>query len=243
MIATLASLIILQQLDTAAEAARKRLSELPAAEQAIVKRIATAQVAVESAKSALAENQQARRDLEKQVAAVDARLSRFDDHKAAVKTNHEYTALLHEIETAKTEKDGLEGQILELMESADLLQATVKDAERALVDAGRTGEAERAALVQDRAAQEAALERLTTEKQREAARVEKAVLAKYEQLLKQRKMLAVAEMQGDLCMACHVRLRPAVTQNVRRNAELVACDSCQRILYFKPAPTDGIAPA
>jgi len=53
-------------------------------------------------------------------------------------------------------------------------------------------------------------------------------------------MVAVAEMKGDLCTACHVRLRPAVTQQVRRNSDLVACDSCQRILYFTaPAAAAG----
>ena len=172
-------------------------------------------------------------------AAVDARLARFDDHKGAVKTNQEYTALLHEIQTAKTEKDGLEERILELMESADLLQTAVKDP--SLLDTRASGEAERATLAQDRVAQEAELAKLTAEKAREAVGVDKAVLAKYEQLLKQRKMVAVAEMKGDLCLACHVRLRPAVTQNVRRNADIVACDSCQRILYFKPVRADGAA--
>ena len=55
------------------------------------------------------------------------------------------------------------------------------------------------------------------------------------------KMLAIAEMQGDLCAACHVRLRPAITQQVRRGTDLVACDSCQRILFAKPAPATDAA--
>jgi predicted nucleic acid-binding Zn-ribbon protein len=61
-----------------------------------------------------------------------------------------------------------------------------------------------------------------------------AALAKYEQLLKQRRMLAVAHVAGELCSACHVRLRPAVLQQIRRNEEMIQCDSCQRILYFMP---------
>ncbi len=202
-----------------------------------------AQAAVDTAKAAQTENQQQRRELEKQVAAVDARLSRFDDHKAAVKTNQEYTALLHEIATAKTEKDGIEDQILVLMEGADTIQASVKDAERVVAAVTQEGQAARAALAQERRTLEAEVARLATEKTQVAATVDKSVLARYEQLLKQRKMVAVAEMQGELCTACHVRLRPAVTQQVRRNAELVACDSCQRILYFKPVPADAAAAA
>jgi predicted nucleic acid-binding Zn-ribbon protein len=231
-------LIALQALDTAAETARRRLADLPAVEQAIARKITVAEAAVDVAKAAHAENQRQRRELEKQVAAVDARLTRFDEHKASVKTNHEYTALLHEIATAKAEKDGIEEQILALMESADGIQASVRDAEGVVASVNQEAKAGRAALAGERAALEAELARLAGAKVEVAATVDKPTLARYEQLLKQRKMVAVAEMQGDLCMACHVRLRPAVTQQVRRNAELVTCDSCQRLLYFKPAPAD-----
>ena len=58
----------------------------------------------------------------------------------------------------------------------------------------------------------------------------------------QRKMVAVAPLRGEICGACHVRLRPAVTQQIRRNAEIVTCDSCQRILYALPAPDAAAEP-
>jgi predicted nucleic acid-binding Zn-ribbon protein len=243
----LETLIALQSLDTAAETARRRLAELPAAEQALDRRAASATAAVEAAKAALTTNQHERRDLEKQVAGVDTRLARFDDHRAAVKTNQEYTALLHEIATAKSEKDALEEQILGLMEAGDALQAAVKDAEHAAVQVRAESDEARRALGAERRDLDAEITRLTEEKRQASADVAKPVLTRYEQLLKQRKMLAVAEMQGELCAACHVRLRPAITQQVRRGMDLVACDSCQRILYAKPAPaadaTTSAAPA
>ncbi len=163
---------------------------------------------------------------------MDTRLARFEDHKAAVKTNHEYTALLHEIATAKTEKDAIEEKILVLMEAADGLTSALKDAERALADVKREGEKTRAALGAERATLDGELKRLAAERTGELRGIDTALSAKYEQLLKQRRGLAVAEMKGEGCTACHVRLRPAVAQQVRRNAEIVQCDSCQRILYF-----------
>src|SRR5436190_5433932 len=93
VIPDLAALIAIQRLDSALDAARKRLAELPIAEQAIASGIAAAKAAVEAAKNQVQENANARRALDKDIAAVDVRLTRFDDHKAAVKTNQEYTAL------------------------------------------------------------------------------------------------------------------------------------------------------
>jgi len=236
----LTSLIALQTLDSAADTARRRLSEFPAAEQELAAKVAAAAAEVEAAKTAAAANQTSRRALEKDVAGVDARLAKFDDHKAAVKTNHEYTALLHEISTAKADKDALEEKILVLMDEADGLAVTVKHAESALAAIKKEGDAGRASMARERGGLDAELARLAGERAREASSVDASVLAKYEQLLKGRRGIAVARMDGEICTACHVRLRPHVTQQVRRNDSIVQCDSCQRILYFTaPAAAAG----
>ena len=234
----LTSLVALQSLDSASDAQRKRLTEIPGVEQALAASLAASQRAVEASKAQLQDNNNQRRTLEKEVAGVDARLSRFDDHKAAVKTNQEYTALLHEISVAKAEKDRLEEQLLELMELADAITADVKSAEKALADEDRRVAGEKAVLADERGHIDAELARLAAERKTSAAGVEARTLALYEQLLKGRKGLAVARMTGEICEACHVRLRPHVTQQIRRNDSVVQCDSCQRILYFvAPAAT------
>ena len=229
---TLSALIALQALDSAAEALRRRLADMPAAEQAISSALEAARGAVEAAKARIQENNHSRRALEKEIAGVDTRLARFDDHKAAVKTNHEYTALLHEIATAKAEKDAIEERLLVLMEEGDAVSARLKAAERAVVDEDDRGQKARAAMDAERANTDKELARLSSERAREVRDIDTALLAKYAQLLKQRKGIAVSRMAGDTCEACHVRLRPHVAQQVRRNDAIVQCDSCQRILYF-----------
>jgi predicted nucleic acid-binding Zn-ribbon protein len=231
---TLASLVALQGLDTLIERARRQLADLPLAERVIDERVAAAAAAVESAHAAVQTAQHSRRDLEKDVAVVDARLARFDEHKAAVKTNQEYTALLHEIAGAKAEKDAIEERILMLLEDLDGLTLAQKTAETALADAKRAGDEERKALAASRLSLEADVDRLGGERAAAVAGVPAALVTKYEQLLKQRRGVAVAAMTGETCTACHVRMRPAVAQQVRRNEEIVQCDSCQRILYFAP---------
>ena len=231
MLPALDALIALQQLDTAADAARKRLSELPAAEQAVETRVSAATAVVDAVKARIADNQQARRALDKDVAVVDARLARFDDHKAAVKTNQEYTALLHEIATAKTEKSAVEDRILELMESAETLAAELKAAEGVLAQERRDGDKARAALATEHTTLDHELARLAAERTARAGSVDARALATYEQLLKSRRGLAIVRLTGGICGGCHVRLRPHVEQQVKRNDSLVQCESCQRILY------------
>jgi predicted nucleic acid-binding Zn-ribbon protein len=239
---TLAALVALQALDSAADAAYKRLAELPAALQAIAAGLEDARALIEGAKAKIQVNQQARRALEKDIAAVDVRLARFDDHKAAVKTNQEYTALLHEIATARDEKGAIEERLLILMEEADGLTAEQKAAEAALAARTAEGDQTRAALAAERATLDAELARLAHERSRETRELEAPLLARYEQLLKQRRGVAVTRMSAEICEACHVRLRPHMAQMVRRNDAIVQCDSCQRILYYEPPPP-GVTPA
>lgn len=232
MLPALASLLALHSLDSAAASERKRLGEIPSAEQALAEAVATAQSVADGLKARLQDNNDKRRALEKEVSVVDSHLTRFDAHKAAVKTNQEFTALLHEISVAKAEKDRLEEQQLVLMEEADTIAADLKSADRALADEMKRAETARAQLDTERKQIEADLTRLAGERTAAAATVDPRTLALYEQLFKGRKGVAVARMTGDICEACHVRLRPHVTQQIRRNDSVVQCDNCQRILYY-----------
>ena len=58
----------------------------------------------------------------------------------------------------------------------------------------------------------------------------------FEQVARKRNGIAVAEARDGICTICHVRLRPQVFNTVRRNEDIVQCDTCQRILYFASAP-------
>jgi len=236
MLESLSSLIALQALDTAADAARKRISEVPAAERALDAAVAAAQAIVDEARTKVNDNGAARRALEKDIAAIDMRMAKFEDHKAAVKTNQEFQALNHEIEVAQTSKSTLEDQVIALMDEADTLTATLKAAEATLAEQRRTAETEHAALHADRVIQEAELARLSAERRAATPAIAAALLAKYDQIAKNRKGIAVAAMVAGHCTACHVRLRPHVEQQVRRNDSILPCDSCQRMLYYIAPP-------
>lgn len=240
MLEALTSLIALQALDTAADTARKRIAEMPALEKALDKTIADSKAVVDGIKTRLAENETARRALEKETALIDGRMAKFEDHKAAVKTNQEFHALNHEIEVAQASKTVLDDQVLELMAAAEELVAQRNEAEAALAAVTAETETKRAALRAERAALETELARLTGERKAATPAIPAAALSKYEQILKNRKGIAVSAMVGGICTGCHVRLRPNVEQQVRKGDALTQCDNCQRILhYVAPPKTDA----
>ena len=119
-------------MDTQAADARKAQTSIPETQQALDQKLEGARSTVAAARDKQAANQADRRALEKDLAALNTRLSRYKDQLMEVKTNREYTAMQHEIETAQGEVKRLEDQMLEKMLEGDELAAGLKAAEAAL---------------------------------------------------------------------------------------------------------------
>ena len=239
--ADLERLIALQRLDTAAEAARKKLADEPERDKAFDTRLDGARQRVAAAKERLSDNQNARRTIEKEVAVHQGRLSKFREQAMAVKTNQEYHAIQHEIAHAQAEIKKHEDAMLERMLEADDITAAVKKAESELAAEQKAIDADRKAMKAEHGDLEKALEKMGEERRAIVGALDKQVLLTFEQVAKKRNGVAVAEAKDGICTICHVRLRPQVFNTVRRNESIMQCDSCNRILYFVPAPAPATA--
>jgi predicted nucleic acid-binding Zn-ribbon protein len=239
-------LVKLQQLDSEVGARRNVIGELPQVLQALDARLTARQTAVDDAKARLAENQNQRRTLEKELSVVQGRLTKFKEQLMEVKTNKEYTAMQHEIQMAQDGVRVFEDQMLELMVLADDINNSIKAADKALTD-------ERTKVTAERSQLEGNAKKLTGEiESLERARDEQRKLlsgdaAKLFDHVSRARKGAMAEARDGHCTACHVRLRPQMYNEVRRGDRLIQCESCTRILYILPpkpaAPPNLTEPA
>jgi predicted nucleic acid-binding Zn-ribbon protein len=244
MNADLERLIALQKLDSAADAARKKLAAEPEHEAQLEARLEAARQKVATAKEQVAANKNARAALDKDVAMHQGRLSKFREQGMAVKTNQEFHAIQHEIAFAQTEIKKIEDTILERMMEGDELAAALKAAEANLAAETKAIEAERKTGSAAHIEMQASLEKIAVERAALVAGLNKSVLATFEMVAKKRNGVAVAEAKDGICTICHVRLRPQVFNTVLRNTEILQCDHCNRILYYVPVPASAAtAPA
>ena len=232
MNADLTRLIRLQQLESAADEARKKIADHPARTQALDARLQAAREVVADIKARLTAAADKRRAEEKEVAGVQTRLAKYKDQLLEVKTNREYTAMLHEIETAQNDIRTREDRILEVMMESDELNAAIKKSDAELKAAEKEIAAERATLETEMTRLQAEIDNTTAEREKLVADIDRHVLSIFETTAKGRKGVAVAEAKDGLCTICHVRLRPQVFNEVRKNESIIQCDSCRRILYF-----------
>jgi len=230
-------LIALQQLESAIADARARIASHPQRLTAADERLEQSRHALDAVKQRLKENQEARRELEKNAAMYQGRLTKFRDQLSEVKTNREYQAMQHEIATAQGDLGSVEEKVLERMLEADDLTAASKGAEATLAAQSREIELEKKALNQELTSTETALKESTEARATLVKALEPRLVALFEQVAKVRKGVAVCSATRDgLCSVCHVRVRPSVFQQIRHNDSIVQCDSCQRVLYWIPPP-------
>jgi len=232
-------LIALQDLDLAAERVRRRIADIPGAVAALDSRLSERTAAVAAIKTRIEASQAARREIDKELGAVQGRLSKYKGQLMEVKTNKEYQAMQHEIQAAEQLVRDQEDRLLERMEEQDILSAELKAAEAALKAAQGEIATEKKVIEDERAVLDQTLQQHNADRKTLTAQITPAALALFERLAQHRKGVALSEARNGGCVQCNVRLRPQVFNEVRRMDALIQCDNCSRILYFVPvtAPT------
>jgi uncharacterized protein len=153
-----------------------------------------------------------------------------------VKTNKEYTAILHETDAIKTKITEIEDKELEIMELLD-----AKEQEIPGLEAEFKGEEDRFRQYK----QQKETEQARAQKELEEAEAQRATLAKdidpkfvahYDKVRKARDNLAVVSVKGETCQGCHQNMQPQVALEVRTGVKVHQCQSCDRFLCFIPEP-------
>ncbi|MDH4066733.1 MAG: C4-type zinc ribbon domain-containing protein [Acidobacteriota bacterium] len=242
MLPDLERLIRLQELETRAAESGRIIASAPERMAALDATLAAAHAELDAARAAIAENQAARRSVDKDLIASQQRLEKYKEQSMAVKTNTEFHAMQHQMAAVKAEIDQFESRTLEVMMAADELAASLKRAEARLKSDETTVARERQAIEAQRIEHEAIIERCASERVSLAAQIDPQVLSTFEKVARIRAGVGLARAEKERCVVCQVRLRPMVFSAVVRGDEVVQCDSCQRILYYIP-PAPGAADA
>ena len=231
----LEKLINLHKAETELKSLDSDLAEVPRLRGELDERLARDRGRLEAAREALETSQKNRRQRETEVQDRETKRSRYKGQLMEVKTNKEYTAMLHEIETVERESRSREDQILEEMERTETLTVEVAREEEAFRSVEEAARGETAELDARKVRLEAEHQRVARERDAVAATIPEEALQLYQRVAKLRGT-GLAEARDGMCQTCHVKLRPQMWVEVRQNETLFQCAACNRILYFEPPP-------
>jgi hypothetical protein len=232
----LEKLIDLHHAETEIARLEGELAAIPRQREELEARVARDRGRLDAAREALEGSQKVRKQNETAVQDLEGKRSKYKGQLMDVKTNKEYTAMLHEIETVEREISTREDQILEEMEKAEGLAADVRREEEAFRGVEADAKKEIAELDARQARLEDERRRMGAEREKVAATIPEAPLKLYQRVAKLRGT-GVAEAKDGVCQACHVTLRPQVWVELRQNEQIIQCSACSRIVYYDPPPT------
>ena len=226
-------LIGLQRAETELKRVEAELAEVPKKRSDLEADLQAERLRLDTAKEALATSQKGRRQHEGALQDLETRRSKYKGQLMEVKTNKEYTAVLHEIEGVEREIRSREDEVLAEMEKAETLAAEIKREETAFKEAEARHRDGAKALDERTKGLEADAQRFRGERAAVAATLGEDLLALFERVAKLRGA-AVAEARDGMCQLCHVKLRLQLYSDVKKNETIQQCPSCSRILYFEP---------
>jgi hypothetical protein len=239
---TLESLVRLQQAENDLRRVEGELQAVPAAKAAALARMAEERARLDAARAALETSQKSRKLHETQVQDLETKRSKYKGQLMEVKTNKEYTAMLHEIEGVEREIRAREDQILVEMEKAESLGAEVKAEEALFKSVEEKGRAEIRALDEKAAGLKTEAGRLAAERDRAAAAVPEEGLELFRRVAKLRGAGVSAAVDG-MCTLCHLKLRPQMWVDLKKNDQVIQCPGCSRVLYYEaPVPEVRLEP-
>lgn len=150
-----------------------------------------------------------------------------------LKTNKEYSAMLHEIEGHKADNSLLEEEIIKLMDAIDMASAKVGEEKKEFEEESKSTEAA-IKVIEDRIKEiESNIAGLNKKRKELTPNISPRTLNDYERILSGKDGLALVEVVNDCCGGCYMQMPPQVINEIRMKQNIIRCESCNRMLYIK----------
>ncbi len=226
-------LVELQELDTQILRIERDLESIPLELKKINDAFEEKKSNLKKSEEALKALQMKRREKEMDLESKEGLIKKFQSQLYQVKTNKEYAALEGEIARTRADNSLIEEEVLKIFDQMDAEnQKMSKEKEFLKAEEGKLDQ-QKKKCDEDVSHMKTEKEGLNSQRVVLAGKIDKAVLAKYDRIVKSKDGLAVVPVAGDSCQGCFRILPPQVIHEIKTKKELVCCGSCARILYIE----------
>lgn len=175
------------------------------------------------------------RQKEKEAALQDkeSHIKKFESQLSQVKTNKEYSSLQTEIKSLQADNSLLEDSIIQLFDEIETCQQKLKAEQARLISVENEAKSKKATFEQKMNDLKKRSAELINQKQETIKAVNPEIAGLYERIVQNKKGLALVKVDGEVCSACQLHLRPQQLSEIQLAEAIVLCEQCSRILYFE----------
>ncbi len=209
------------------------LEEIPATCVKIKQDLENEKAHLKALEAAFRKLQLTQKEKEGVLAQKEAHVKKLDGQLSQVKTNKEYSALQQEIASLKADNSLLEEDIIRIIDEVEAAEEEVKE------EGGRVKQIEKdytgreSELSQQEKTLREKLQSFKKTREEFMTHVPPDIRSMYDLIIQKKQGLALVPVNGEICGACQLKLRPQLINEIRLGAALVACENCARILYFE----------
>jgi hypothetical protein len=225
-------LIQLQELDKKIISTSLFLENVPIQIEKINKKKEECSQILTLAKEKMVHNQKKRRDLEAEVKDTKEKSSKYNRQLNAVKTNIEYKSLLKEIKDTQQIIDHSEEEIISEMLFADEIEEEIKAATQKNSIEGKKFSEEKKSLELEKEELESKRKEFEQERKQILPQIPPDQRNIYLNIFKENDSIALSPVKGEFCTMCHVRVRPQMLNEIKKEEKIILCENCGKILYW-----------
>jgi predicted nucleic acid-binding Zn-ribbon protein len=174
-----------------------------------------------------------RRDWDRKLAVQQAQLDKYKAQRTSIKTNKEYTALELEISELEKTNSEVEEEIIKLMLELDSAKDELETVKKDYQAQEAIFQKRKKEIIAKIKALNKQIALLTEKRNPYLSKISSPLMNKYNDWRKKKGGSLVALIVGQNCAGCHLKLPPQLINEVRKKRDLLACNSCGRILYWK----------
>ena len=215
------------------QAGVRLLEDIPEEKLQLKQSLENERVHLKSLEDALKKKQLSQKEKEGALAQKEANIKKIEGQLGQVKTNKEYSALQQEIAALKADNSLLEEEIIKSFDEVESADKLVKQERERLKNIEKEYSARDAELAKSEAEAKNVAEQFKKERSDILSQVEPDVRAKYDLIVQKKQGVALVKINGEICSACQIQVRPQLINEVRLALALVLCENCSRILYFE----------
>jgi uncharacterized protein len=169
---------------------------------------------------------------ELEIKALEGKQKKYQNQLFEVKTNREYDAVTHEIESVKIEISKKESRLLELMELVENTQKGTQELREQITKLHKDYEHKNADLGKKHLITERDELALKDRRAKVQRGIEPKWLSSYERIRNAKNGLALVPVVRNACGGCRKTLPPQRVLEIRERDRLYICDVCGRMLVW-----------
>ncbi|MFH1798747.1 MAG: C4-type zinc ribbon domain-containing protein [Candidatus Omnitrophota bacterium] len=227
----LEKLIQLQKIDSEAFDLKVRKESFPAKIKELDDSFEQKKAFMEAAEEELTKSLLAKNGKERELQESDEKIKKLEGNLYQIKTNREYTALKHEIDSLKADASLIEEEIIALFDKIDSAKETTDREKKNFELEKENEEKEKAVIKSEEKKLSDELNVLIAKREEYIGAISADVFNSYKRILENRGRTALAEVKNSFCSECNMQLRPQVVNEATLKKSVVFCENCGRILY------------